>query len=175
MQREALHDFDVVLEGNTHRVRAATARDALAQFERDENLYVVDNDALFQYVIRNIHSSERGNVYKLANGERIYNPIRAGGYALLAYRPALELTGEPSHTRVLVVGIEGNSALTVVAEGREIGVERWVSLDGTDPPDDEGVGYSLEGYGGSLCDYTFSPEGTLEARAALRRAGRSPF
>jgi hypothetical protein len=165
-----LHDFEVVLEGQTHRVRAATARDALERFGRDEDLYVVDNDALFQYVVRNLHGAERGNVYRLVGGERPFNPLRVGGYALAAYHPAFDRSGEPHRTRVLVAALEGNHALVVFAEGQHIGREFWVALDGVDPPDEEGANYTLEGYGGSLCDFTANAAQTVEARAALHRA-----
>lgn len=162
-----LHDFEVVLNGDTHRVRAATARDALLQFEGNEYLEVSDNEALYQYPIRNAYGSWRGDIYRPQNGERIYNPIRAGGYALVAYHSRLDPLEEPSHTLALVVGIEDSNALIVMAEGRHIGQELWIAIDGVDPPSSDGEGYSLGGYGGALCDYTLSANAIVAARAAL--------
>jgi hypothetical protein len=157
-------EFEIVMNGDPIRIEAADAASALQTIRSEEPLHVSSDPRLYHYIIRNNYGSAQGDLYRLFNGERIYNPIRVGGYCLLTYTP--KFSSEKRKTLCLVFAIQDVNAWVIRAEGNAIGEELLVQLDLDDP-------YSLEAYGGTLCDMTVPPS-TLDATRDQLRAQRKP-
>jgi hypothetical protein len=151
-QKISLHSFEIVFKGETLRLESSDAASALKSIHSDEFLQISDNPNLYQYVIRNNYQSPQGDIYRLVNGERIYNPIRVGGYALLTYTTLFG--NSKSSCLCLVLSIEDALTWVIRAEGHFIGEEIVLRLNQDD-------GYNLEPYGGTLCDMTV-PQSALD-------------